>query len=88
MTLLEAEATGLPVFFCDPVMGEVVPQGSYVLAGGPEAAAMAITLENMPAEQVEEMSEVMLAHRKEVLQEVQIKKLIEAYKTAIKLRKA
>ncbi len=88
MTLLEAEATGLPVFFCDPVMGEVVPQGSYVLAGGPEAAAMAITLENMPAERVEEMSEVMLTHRKEVLQEVQIKKLIEAYKTAIKLRKA
>lgn len=87
MTLLEAEATGLPVFFCDPVMGEVVPQGSYVLSGGPEAAAMAITLENMPAEKVEEMSTVMLAHRREVLQEAQVRKLLEAYKLAAKLNR-
>lgn len=86
MTLLEAEATGLPVFFCDPAMCEVVPQGSYVLAGGPEAAAMAITLENMPAERVAEMSAVMLANRKEVLQETQIKKLLEVYKAAKKER--
>lgn len=87
MTLLEAEATGLPVFFCDPVMCEVVPQGSFLLAGGPEAAAMAITLENMPAERVEEMSAIMLARRKEVLQDHQLKKLLEAYKMAIQLHK-
>lgn len=87
MTLLEAEATGLPVFFCDPAMCEIVPQGSFVLAGGPEAAAMAIALENMPAEHVAEMSAVMLKNRKEVLQSVQIKKLLEAYKKAIGLHK-
>lgn len=87
MTLLEAEATGLPVFFCDPVMCEVVPQGSFLLAGGPEAAAMAITLENMPAERVEEMGTIMLARRKEVLQDYQLKKLLEAYKMAIQLHK-
>ena len=36
MTLLEAEAMGVPVFFCDPAMMEVVPEGSYV-AGSHEA---------------------------------------------------
>lgn len=87
MTLLEAEATGLPVFFCDPAMCEVVPQGGYVLSGGPEAVAMAITLENMPAERVEEMSAVMLANRKEVLQETQIRKLLDAYRKAIGIHK-
>ncbi len=28
MTLLEAQATGLPVFFCDPAMQEVVPNST------------------------------------------------------------
>ncbi len=82
MTLLEAEATGLPVFFCDPEMTEVVPQGGYVLAGGPEAVAMAISLENLKPENIAEMSKVMMEHRKEVLQEVQIKKLLAVYKLA------
>ncbi len=82
MTLLEAEATGLPVFFCDPTMREVVPQGGYLLADGPEAEAMAIALENFPAEQVRKMSEVMLRNRQGVVQTKQIKKLMEAYKLA------
>lgn len=87
MTLLEAEATGLPVFFCDPCMMEIVPQGSFVIAGGPEAEAMAMALEDMPAERVTEMSRIMLASRKNVLQKTQIKRLIEVYKTAIELKK-
>ena len=87
MTLLEAEATGLPVFFCDPFMMEIVPQGSFVIAGGPEAEAMAMALEDMPAERVTEMSRIMLASRKNVLQKTQIKRLIEVYKTAIELKK-
>lgn len=87
MTLLEAEATGLPVFFCDPCMIEIMPQGSFVIAGGPEAEAMAMALESMPAERVEEMSKIMLANRKNVLQDVQIKKLLDVYKMAIELNK-
>lgn len=82
MTLLEAEVTGMPAFFCDPAMREVVPQGSYVLADGPEAEAMAITLENMPAEQIRKMSEVMLRNRKNVTQSKQIKELMKAYQLA------
>lgn len=84
MTLLEAEAMGLPVFFCDPAMVEIVPAGSYVLSNGPEAVAMAITLDNLPAEQIAKMSKIMLAHRKDATQSKQIQKLLSAYKVAIK----
>lgn len=84
MTLLEAEATGLPVFFCDPEMMEIAPSESFVIAGGKEPEAMAIALENMPAEKVAKMSQKMLKNRQEVLQSKQIKKLLAAYKQAIK----
>lgn len=83
MTLLEAKATGLPVFFCDPNMREVVPEGSYVLAAGPEPEAMAAALEALPAGQIEKMSRVMLAHREEALQSAQIQKLLEVYREAL-----
>lgn len=83
MTLLEAKATGLPVFFCDPNMREVVPEGSYVLAAGPEPEAMAAALEALPAGQVEKMSRVMMAHREEALQSAQIQKLLAVYREAL-----
>ena len=35
MTLVEAEASGVPVFICDPDMQEIVPEGSYILSKGP-----------------------------------------------------
>lgn len=86
MTLLEAKATGLPVFFCDPNMREVVPEGSYVLAAGPEPEAMAAALEALPAGQVEKMSRVMMAHREEALQSAQIQKLLAVYQEALEGR--
>lgn len=88
MTLLEAEATGLPVFFCDPEMMEVVPSESFVLAGGPEAEAMAIALEKLEPEKVAKMSQRMLRHRKEVLQSQQINSLEKVYQLAKKLQAA
>lgn len=88
MTLLEAEAAGLPVFFCDPDMMEVVPEGSYVLAGGPEAEAMAMALDSMPAEKVEKMSKKMLRNREKVFQGVQVKNLEKVYREAIKTKSA
>ena len=81
MTLLESEATGLPVMFCDPEMIEVVPAESYLIAGGPEAVAMAITLENFSADKIKKMSKQMLKHRTDVLQSTQIKKLLKVYKS-------
>ena len=86
MTLLEAKATGLPVFFCDPNMREVVPEGSYVLAAGPEPEAMAAALEALPAGQIEKMSRVMMAHREEALQSAQIQKLLAVYQEALEGR--
>ena len=83
MTLLEAKATGLPVFFCDPNMREVVPEGSYVLAAGPEPEAMAAALEALPTGQIEKMSRVMMAHREEALQSAQIQKLLAVYREAL-----
>lgn len=83
MTLLEAEATGLPVFFCDPAMREVVPVGSYVLADSPEAAALQITLDGLDSAEIAKMSKKMLANRTEVLQEKQVQRLLEVYKKAI-----
>lgn len=79
MTLLEAEATGLPVFFCDPEMREVVPEGSYVLAGGPESVAMAIALNGIEPRQIAQMSRQMLKNRAEISQGVQVEKLLSVY---------
>lgn len=87
MTLLEAEATGLPVFFCDPAMREVVAQDGYIMADGPSAVSMELALDNFPASDVAKMSKKMLAHRGEVLQSKQVKKLIDVYKEAIALKK-
>ena len=87
MTLLEAEAMGLPVFFCDPAMEEIVPKESFVLADGPEAAAMQIELDNIQAAQIERMSKKMLTSRKEVAQAVQEKKMLAAYKAALEVHR-
>lgn len=80
MTLLEAEATGLPVFFCDPDMREVVPD--YILSKDETSVAMATALRELfqNPKRVREMSEKMLAQRMEVSQSVQLEKLLAIYK--------
>lgn len=83
MTLLEAEATGLPVFFCDPNMVEVVPEGSFVLADSPEPEAMALALEKISAKDITRMSTVMLKNKMKAIQVKQMESLLEAYKMAI-----
>ena len=81
LTLLEAEATGLPVFFCDPDMKESVPEGGYVMSKSPSPREMARALDELARnpERVEKMSRVMLKHRKEILQSTQIEKLLKVY---------
>ena len=85
LTLLEAEVTGLPVFFCDPDMAEIVPADSFIMSTGPSPAAMAEALRKLYStpEQIEAMSKVMLKHRQTALQSVQIKKLLQAYKAIL-----
>ena len=85
MTLLEAEAVGLPVFFCDPDMAEVVPKTGSIMAKGPSPEEMAEALSRVVAEPklIEKMSRVMLEQRKEVAQSAQVKKLLKVYAQAI-----
>ncbi len=80
MTLIEAEAYGVPVFFCDPDMKEIVPHGSYILPKDESPAEMAAALNNLleHSEKICEMSEVMLKHREEVLISARIK-ILEKY---------
>lgn len=81
MTLIEAEAYGVPVFFCDPDMQEVVPKGSFVMSTGPSPEAMAEALNSLLAQpdQIAKMSEAMLAHRNEILISRRINKLIDVF---------
>lgn len=81
MTLIEAEAYGVPVFFCDPDMKEIVPHGSYILSRGPSPSAMAAALNGLlkHPEKISEMSKVMLKNRDEVLISRRIKKLEEIF---------
>lgn len=75
MTLIEAEAYGVPVFFCDPDMKEIVPVGSYVMSKSPSPSDMATALNELlnHPEKIAEMSKVMLSHREEILVSRRIK---------------
>ena len=85
-TLIEAEAHGVPVFFCDPDMQEVVPKGSFVMSKNETSVAMTDALKcllNHP-ERIEQMSKVMLAHREEILISHRIKMLEKYFSDIIK----
>ncbi len=83
MTLLEAQATGLPVFFCDPAMQEVVPNGSYIMSAGPSPEKMVRALEHISPAQIKIMSKTMLRCRKDVLAPGPIKKMEQLYRQLI-----
>ena len=86
MTLIEAEAFGVPVFFCDPDMKEVVPDGSYVLSENETPAKMADALNDIleHPEKITAMSKVMLKHRDEILISNRIKTLEKIFNDIIK----
>ena len=75
MTLIEAEAYGVPVLFCDPDMKEIVPKGGYILTDGIEPAKIAEAINDLfeKPEAIKQMSEVMLNHRTEILASNRIK---------------
>ena len=85
MTLLEAEAMGLPVLICDPALREVVPRGGYLMADNPMPKGIAEALNKLVPEKIEQMSEVMLANRANVAQEKQTAKMLAVYEKAIRL---
>ena len=81
MTLIEAEAYGVPVFFCDPDMKEVVPPGSFIMSKDETPKEMANALNDLleHPEKIRKMSEIILKHREEVLISRRIKKLEEIF---------
>ncbi len=86
MTMLEAEATGLPVLFCDRDLGEVVPTEGSVCASGPEPREVAEAILEVYAhpERVEKMSAAMMKARKEIRQSACIKQLLQVYRQVMK----
>lgn len=86
MTLIEAEAAGVPVFFCDPDMREVVPEGSYVMSTNESPDQMANALNDLIAHpaRIRAMSKVMLTHRKDILISHRIKLLENIFSGIIK----
>lgn len=85
MTILEARAMGLPALICDPDLLEVTGKGG-VLAEKPSPAAMAKAIDEVALRpgKLERKSKLCLSEREEVLQSIQIKKLIKLYKDLVK----
>ena len=69
MTLIEAEAYGVPVLFCDPDMREIVPEGSYIQSADESSEKIADAINELFShpEKISQMSKIMLAHRDEIL---------------------
>ena len=85
MTILEARAMGLPTLIADPDLLEVTGEGG-ILTSGPEPGEMAKTLSEILRRPkiIEEKSRACIRGRDEVLQSVQIKKLIKLYRELAK----
>ena len=81
MTLIEAEAYGVPVFFCDSNKQEIVPKSSFILSVDESPAEMAKSLNYLLSnpEKIRQMSEAMLKHRDEVLISRRIKTLVKYF---------
>ena len=88
MTLIEAESTGVPVFFCDPDMKEIVPEGSFVLSESESPESMSEALNDLlkHPKRIREMSEVMLKNREAILISKRIK-ILEKILKQVKAKK-
>lgn len=81
MTLVEAEASGVPVFICDPDMQEIIPKNSYILSSGPTPFQMAEALNDLlnHPNKIQQMSKIMSEHRQETLISQRIKTLEDIF---------
>ena len=77
MTLIEAEAYGVPVLFCDPDMAEILPRKSFIQSPDESAEGIASAINelfNRP-EMIQEMITIMLKYRENTLISKRIKTL-------------
>ena len=81
LTLVEAEACGVPCLICDPDMREIIPDGGYVLSKSesPTDMAKAISLLLRNPDCIAKMSQTMLKCRREVLISNRINLLLDLF---------
>lgn len=83
MVMLEAAASGLPVLFCDPDLGEVVPPGGGFLTDTPDAAGISALVARIRREphMITAASAAMIRGRAQVEQRVD--PMIAVYESAM-----
>ena len=89
MTLVEAEACGVPCLICDPDMREIIPDGGYILSKSESPADMAKAITDLIShpDRIAKMSQVMLNHRHEVLINNRINSLLDLFNHCLKHKK-
>ena len=88
MTLVEAEACGVPCLICDPDMREIIPDGGYILSKSESPIDMAKVITDLinHPDRIAKMSEIMLKHRHEVLISTRINSLLDLFNQCVKHR--
>ncbi|WP_279366978.1 glycosyltransferase [Microbacterium testaceum] len=86
MVMLEAAASGLPVLFCDPDLGEVVPPGGGFLTDTPDAAGISALVARIRREphMITAASAAMIRGRAQIEQRVD--PMIAVYESAMSTR--
>lgn len=81
LVLLEAVAMSSPVIYCDPALGETVPDGGGIVAADPSPAALAAAIRVLASdrEKLRKMSRVVSGHRDSGRQSSQTEKIIAIY---------
>ncbi|MBR2544384.1 glycosyltransferase [Candidatus Saccharibacteria bacterium] len=82
MTLIEAEAHGVPVLFCDPDMAEVIPRRSFIQSADESAEGIASAINDLftHPEKIQSMSTVMLKYRGNTLISKRIRTLEKIFR--------
>ena len=85
MTLIEAEAYGVPVLFCDPDMNEILPRRSFIQTADESAESIANAINDifLHPEKIQDMSAIMIKYRGNVL----ISKRIETLEKIFRILK-
>ena len=81
MVLLESIAAGLPVIYCDPDMGEIVPPKGAILTKNHHPEGINTTIRTLQADpkRIHEMSKAMLEYRNQITQTNHLQQLLDVY---------
>lgn len=85
LVLLEAAAMSLPTIYCDPALGETVPEGGGILAADPSPAALAAAIRSVSEDRdkLNRVRDIVTAHRDIPRQSVQTEKLVAIYSSLV-----